>query len=992
MTWNGPLHKIDDFRFEIPSSYRGKENKLRMKTTALIYASDEMIPQLKRDDAPEQTANMTMLPGIAGKAMAMPDIHWGYGFPIGGVAATDAEDGVVSPGGVGFDINCLHGDSLVLHEHGYRLKIKDFEDTWENDRIKCANFKEKIKNTKINAFMQFRTKKEILEITTACGKKIIATADHPFYTPSGMIPVKDINVQGKIAVYPFEGVSYEPPSDDLIITEKEILHLPIDTYLNPIVQELKKRDLLPLKANNEKLPYLLKLMGYLIGNGRLHFSGDKGTLLCHGAPEDLKEIQKDLQTIGFTASKIFEKKQNHMIKTKSDTSDSLPFQQVQHSIQVNSSSLTLLFMALGTPLGKKDVQNYVLPSWLFHLKLWQKRLFLASLFGAESSSPSSVKSNGYQFHSPIISIDKHDGFADTGKEFLFQVKKLLEEFGVKSSVTKKGKELNNEKTTTLNQLQLQISSKSDNLVRLWKTIGFEYNKKSNHLSNIAIQYLLMKNNMLAERKNAGIIAKKLKESKVSTSEIIKTLKSAYVNERFIERSLYDHGITKPRVAHDFLLFDEFVVMKTEGLGQSGVLWDVIEKKERIKTDGWVYDFTVAEKHHNFIANNFVVSNCGVRLVRTNLAEQDLDRKTIRQLVDEMFKNVPSGLGSKAKVRLNASELKEMLTMGARWAVKQGYGWDNDPKMLEEEGCLDEADVATISPRAIQRGIPQVGSLGAGNHFLEIQRVADIYDEKVAKIFGITGKGQIMVMIHTGSRGFGHQVCSDHLQVLEKAVKKYNIWLPDRQLACAPVNSNEGANYLKAMACAANFAWCNRQMIVHWVRESFESVLNRSAEDLGMHIVYDVCHNIAKREEHILNGEKRKLIVHRKGATRAFGPSRSEIPSKYQDVGQPVLIPGDMGTESYVLHGVDASEETFGSTCHGAGRVMSRNQSVRLFRGEDIVADLNRRGIYVHPASFKVAAEEASESYKNIRDVVNIVDGAGISKKVARLEPLGVVKG
>ncbi|MDG6217872.1 MAG: intein-containing RctB family protein, partial [Candidatus Thermoplasmatota archaeon] len=963
-----------------------------MKTSALIYASDDMIPQLKRDDAPEQTANMTMLPGIVGKAMAMPDIHWGYGFPIGGVAATDAEEGVVSPGGVGFDINCLHGDSLVLHEHGYQLKIKNFEDTWENDRIKCANFGETIKNTKINAFMQFKTKKEILEITTACGKKIITTDDHPFYTPSGMTPIKEINVQGQIAVYPFEGVSYESPSDDLILTEREVLDIPINTDLKQIVQELKKRDLLPLKANNEKLPYLLKLMGYIIGNGGLHFSKDEGTLLYHGATKDLEEIRKDLQTIGFTASKVYEEKQNHTIKTRSDTSDTIHFQQVQHSIKVNSSSLALLFDALGIPLDKNCVQSFVLPSWLFHLKLWQKRLFLASLFGAESSVHSAVTSNGYQFHSPILSINKHEKIVDTGKELLLQIKKLLEEFGIKSSITKKEKELNDENKTTLNLLQLQISAKSDNLIKLWKTIGFEYNKKSNHLANIAIHYLFMTNTMLAEQEKADKNAKKLNESGVSTSEIMKTLKSAYLNKQFNERSLYDHRINKSRVAHDFPLFEEFIEMKTKGLGPSGVLWDVIEKKERIKTDGWVYDFTVAEKHHNFIANNFVVSNCGVRLVRTNLAEQDLDKKIIRQLVDEMFKNVPSGLGSKAKVRLNASELKEMLTMGARWAVEQSYGWDEDPKMLEEEGCLDEADVTKISSKAIQRGIPQVGSLGAGNHFLEIQRVADIYDEKVAKAFGITNKGQIMVMIHTGSRGFGHQICSDHLRVLERAVRKYNIWLPDRQLACAPVTSDEGANYLKAMACAANFAWCNRQMIVHWVRQSFESVLSRSAEDLGMHIVYDVCHNIAKREEHMVDGEKRMLIVHRKGATRAFGPSRSEIPVKYQDVGQPVLIPGDMGTESYVLHGVDASEETFGSTCHGAGRVMSRNQSLRLFRGEDIVEKLNRRGIYVHPASFKVAAEEASESYKNVRDVVNTVDGAGISKKVARLEPLGVVKG
>ena len=385
-------------------------------------------------------------------------------------------------------------------------------------------------------------------------------------------------------------------------------------------------------------------------------------------------------------------------------------------------------------------------------------------------------------------------------------------------------------------------------------------------------------------------------------------------------------------------------------------------------------------------------NCGVRLVRTNLSTDDLNSPLIHELIDEMFQNVPSGLGSKAKIRVNRSELSDAITNGAKWAVNQGFGWGKDTEFLEEHGCLDEADRSVISEKAMQRGAPQIGSLGAGNHFLEIQRVDEIFDEQTAKVFGIDHVGQICVMIHTGSRGFGHQVCSDHLKILEQAVKKYNIWLPDRQLACAPVHSPEGENYLKAMACAANFAWCNRQLIVHWVRESFERIMKQSAEDLGMDIVYDVCHNIAKREDHVIDGEKRKVVVHRKGATRAFGPSRPEIPVKYQRVGQPVLIPGDMGTESYVLCGMDQSEETFGSTCHGAGRVMSRNAAIRKWRGEKVVEQLRSKGIYVHPASLKVAAEEAPDSYKNIQTVVDAVHGAGISKKVLRLKPLGVVKG
>jgi tRNA-splicing ligase RtcB (3'-phosphate/5'-hydroxy nucleic acid ligase) len=386
-------------------------------------------------------------------------------------------------------------------------------------------------------------------------------------------------------------------------------------------------------------------------------------------------------------------------------------------------------------------------------------------------------------------------------------------------------------------------------------------------------------------------------------------------------------------------------------------------------------------------------NCGVRLVRTNLNLDDLDEWKIKNLVDEMFKNVPSGLGSKAKIRLNARELDDVLKLGARWGVEHGYGWDDDVEFLEENGCLGYADLSMVSVRAKQRGASQLGSLGAGNHFIELQKVEEIFEPEIAKVFGITNKGQIVVMIHTGSRGFGHQVCTDHLRVLEQAVRKYNIWLPDRQLACAPVNSPEGQNYFKAMACAANFAWCNRQMIVHWVRESFEKIIGSSAEDLEMKIVYDVCHNIAKLEEHETEGKKRKVYVHRKGATRSFGPGRKEVPLKYRDVGQPVLIPGDMGTESYLLHGTKKAEETtFGSTCHGAGRILSRHQALRQWRGEDIVRQLKSRGIYVHPASFKVAAEEAPGSYKNIRNVVDITHGAGISRKVVKFIPLGVVKG
>jgi tRNA-splicing ligase RtcB len=385
-------------------------------------------------------------------------------------------------------------------------------------------------------------------------------------------------------------------------------------------------------------------------------------------------------------------------------------------------------------------------------------------------------------------------------------------------------------------------------------------------------------------------------------------------------------------------------------------------------------------------------NCGVRLVRTNLHAKDLSEEKIRNLSDEMFKNVPSGLGSKAKIKLNKKELDDVLKMGASAPVERGFGWEKDTNFLEENGCLKFADPSKVSDKAIQRGLSQVGSLGAGNHFLEIQKVDEIYDTKAAKIFGIKEIGQVTVMIHTGSRGFGHQVCTDHLRVFEQAVKKYNIFLPDRQLACAPITSKEGQSYLQAMACAANFAWANRQLIVHWVRESFERIMNDSAENMDMNIIYDVCHNIAKIEEHEIEGKKTKVCVHRKGATRAFGPDKKEIPLEYRGIGQPVLIPGDMGTESYLLHGTKESEETFSSACHGAGRMMSRHKAIKKWRGEEVVKELKNRGIYVHPASFKVAAEEAPGAYKDIKKVVEVAHGAGISKKLVKLKPLGVVKG
>ncbi len=386
-------------------------------------------------------------------------------------------------------------------------------------------------------------------------------------------------------------------------------------------------------------------------------------------------------------------------------------------------------------------------------------------------------------------------------------------------------------------------------------------------------------------------------------------------------------------------------------------------------------------------------NCGVRLLTTNLDEKDA-RPKLKELVDNIFMNVPSGVGEKGKLRLNFGELNKVLDFGAKWAVENGYGWEEDLERLEEGGSIKFADHTKVSDKAKKRGAPQLGTLGAGNHFLEVQRVEKIFLPEIAKKFGITHEGQITVMIHTGSRGLGHQVASDYIRVMEQAARKYGIKLLDPQLACAPVKSKEAEDYFAAMSAAANFGFTNRQLITHWVRESFGKVFGEDPEDLGMHLVYGVAHNIAKLEEHIVDGKRMKVYVHRKGATRAFAAGREELSQLYRDVGQPVLIPGDMGTSSYVLVGTQkAMEETFGSTCHGAGRVMSRHAALRKFRGEEIKRELwEKKHIYVRSASNRVAAEEAPDAYKDVNEVVRAVEGAGISRIVAKMVPLGVVKG
>ncbi len=414
---------------------------------------------------------------------------------------------------------------------------------------------------------------------------------------------------------------------------------------------------------------------------------------------------------------------------------------------------------------------------------------------------------------------------------------------------------------------------------------------------------------------------------------------------------------------------------------------------------WGYGFPIGGVAATDPENGGVISpggvgydiNCGVRLLRTNLNVKDVQGK-MKDLTSAIFAKIPCGVGKEGNITLSPKDERDVLHRGSAWAVENGYGLPQDLEFTEERGRLKNADPGSVSQRAFTRGRRQLGTLGSGNHFLEVQRVDKVFDREIAQVLGLE-EDQITIMIHSGSRGLGHQVCGDYLRGWSNVTQKYGFQLPDRQLVCAPVNSKEGRRYMSAMACAANYAWANRQCLMHWTREVFQNFFKTSAGELGLELIYDVAHNIAKIEDHAVDGAVRKLCIHRKGATRAFPPDHPEIPAKYSSIGQPVIIPGDMGTASYILVGTkQAMEETFGSTCHGAGRVMSRKAAIRATRGRPLQRELEDQGIFVRSRGRDTLQEEAPEAYKDVDEVVKAAHEAGISRRVARMIPLGVMKG
>ena len=979
------LKQIDKYVWEIP-----KDSQPGMHVPGRIYADDALIGKMRTDATLQQCANVATLPGLYNWAITMPDGHEGYGFPIGGVAASDYDEGVVSPGGIGYDINCLTGDALVLTELGFRLPIRDLQSTWREINVQTVGPRN-LKTAGIVAFLRQRIDKQAYRVSTGLGYSIIATGDHPFLTSHGMLEASRLRVNDRVAVHGFEGVPYEDVEDFAIVSNRRLANLSIPANNQAVAKELKSRGLLPLRSTSSKLPYLLKVGGYVIGDGSIVFTAKSAYVWFWGKHEDLQQIRKDIEKIGYTGTRVYTRVRKLQVTSRYGTKR---FKSMEHGFYVHARSFAALFIAMGLPSGQKASQRYALPRWLLRLPLWQKRLFLGAFFGAELSSPANVAGFSKTLASPLLTQSKHNDVLSEGIQFMRQIRKLLSEFGVSCNPITIDFNTNPTKSgVQSSRVRLQVSETPANLVRFWATIGFEYNRTKSRLAAIAVNYLKLKQSVVRRRTRIAALALESYRRGVSKAEIYAQLGTDEANERFLERSIYEPRSTSPRIPANFPSFAKYAEEATMGLAQSGSTWDEVAAIEPFQLDEPVYDFTVADRSHNFIANGLVVSNCGVRLIRTNLMEADV-RPVLGKLLDVMFVNVPSGLGSRGKVgRLASGDLEKVTREGVEWAVDHGYGWAEDQKHCEENGCMETANPDKVSGVAKQRGAPQLGSLGSGNHFLEIEKVDKIFDQPVAEKLGIKKEGQVLVLVHTGSRGFGYQVCSDYLRVMEHAIQKYGIKLPDRQLACAPAKSNEVEDYIGAMSCAANFAWSNRQMITHWTRESFEKMFGKSADQLDMGLIYDVAHNIAKIEEHAVDGGMKKVYVHRKGATRAFPPGHQAIPPEYRDIGQPVLIPGSMGTASWILIGAPKSMElSFGTTAHGAGRFMSRSAAKRRNPARAVEDLLAKKGIMIRAENIGTVSEEAPEAYKNVDSVAEVSHQLGIATKVARLTPIGVTKG
>jgi len=979
------MRKVSEGVYEFP-----KEKG--MLVPARLYTSEKLLKDLE-EGAIQQGRNVAYLPGIQKYSIMLPDSHYGYGFPIGGVAAFDEkEGGIICPGGIGYDINCTKPDTKVTLEHGTYIRIKDIEKNIKINVLHPDLKRFALKESNLFYYLEKKEDKELYKITTKTGKEIEVTADHPIYTKQGMVVAERLTKEDMVAVCSFKGVRYQEAGEEILATEEDIHRVISEKAslgghaLKQITNFLKKNNLLPLTTKSKAIPYLIKIMGFVLGDGSIVFpSKSKGTTWFYSDKGDLERIRHDIMKVGFKPSRVYERTRKHKIKTYYKEYE---FTRTEYSFKVRSTGFAALLISLGCISGNKTAQEYRVPLWLFRSPLWQKRLFLAALFGAELSSPATV--NKYNFYCPTLGMNKLEKLESNAVEFLTDIKKLLEAFNIATTGVAKVKQYGiNGKAGKTTGFRIQILSAPENLLKFFETVSYEYNTKKFAKACLAANYIGLKEGVKAVRAKTRLLAVQRYANGVPISSIVEELESAHTPAQFLKHSVGTNHRNAPRVAFNFMSFQEYA--DGHSLGENGIAWDEIERIERVPYSGPVCDITVNDEDHNFIANGFVVSNCGVRMLSTNLTYNEVKPK-LKELMEKLFQDVPSGVGSEGRLRNSQEQVDEVARDGALWAVEHGYGTKEDLERIEENGRIEGADPKKVSDRARKRGRPQLGTLGAGNHFLEIQRVDSIYDKDVAKRFGVNEKDQIIVMLHCGSRGYGYQICDDYIAILNNAMAKFKIDLPDRELVCAPLDSREAQDYVKAMYSAVNYAFCNRQVMTHWIRETFEKVFKKSRDELGLDLIYDVCHNIAKFEEHEVDGKNRLLCVHRKGATRAFPAGRKEIPKLYRDTGQPVLIPGDMGLASYILVGTEKASETFYSTAHGAGRCKSRTNALRNIRGEDVKRELEAKGQIVMATSHKVIAEEAPGVYKNVDEVIKATELSGISRKIARTVPMGVAKG
>ncbi len=987
------LKKISDYEWEIPKSYR-----YDMRVPVRLFATRRLLEKVMEDQSLEQAVNAATLPGLVGHVLVMPDMHQGYGFPIGGVAATRLPDGVISPGGIGYDINCLAGDTQVLHEYGYTQKIADMQPSWQAGSLACFRF-DPPQGEYARPALWFgqSPKAPVLRMITLAGDEILATADHPFWTEHGMLPLERLQPGDRVAIYPCKGIPYEPPGDEVILSRETL-----EAYLRKIGKRergnalgqtmglLSKRGLLPLRYSSPATPLLCKILGFLFGDGTVRFDrkSGKGLAAFYGKADDLEDIRQDVIRLGFKPSRVWSRSRAHQIQT---TYDSYKFERTETWFTVNSSAFAALLGCLGAPLGNKTSQDYSAPAWLENAPGWQKRLFLAALFGAELSAPQAVSGHGYNLASPVLSMNKREGYEQSGRAFLEQIGAWLRRLDINvRPVAERAEQMNPDGRYSI-RLRLIVAADPKNLRRLWSTVSFEYNRRRRALAAAAVQYLAHKEKQILARQEIAGEAAAMAEAGQPPQKIYAALTGPQANRRFIERSIYGGRLNSPRVGEHFPTFEAYRGEATQGLGDSGMVWERIEHIFPAEYDGLVYDFTIDHPDHNFVANGFVVSNCGVRLLGSQIPYDEASSQ-LDALANSLNEHCPSGVGVKGALRVSDAELDQVCREGSRWALKAGYATETDLRRTEDGGRLEGADPSKVSKRAKERGRPQLGTLGAGNHFIEVDIVEQVFDPAAAQTMGLA-EGNLVLQIHCGSRGFGHQICSDYVEDFQGAIKRYGIHLPDRELVCAPLSSPEGQAYLAAMRSAANYAFANRQVLAYNARKAFEQVFAGQVKNWHLHQVYDIAHNIGKIETHMIDGEPVKVCVHRKGATRAFGPGAPGLPQEYQAIGQPVLVPGSMGTGSWVLVGTEGSmERSFGSSCHGAGRVMSRAKAKKEVRGEQLRQHLESEGIHVRAGSMAGLAEEAPEAYKDVDSVVETVSGAGIARKVARLRPVAVIKG